>query len=180
MLLQQLGYLSSRSWQLQNWRHSSKPVHSCHLFLHWSEQCHVGGAGSWPGGEQTLTITIAWPASKYFTIHCSITDMPTTSVQSRFWVYTVKIKWLMQCTKPIRVLMTFTTFETINDLFCFKVFKTVHIEWYSLTKSSYSFTIHIIQSINLLIYKWYFLHTIRENSDMFRSILITFTLIQHT
>jgi len=91
VLLQQLGYSSSRSWQLQNWRHSSKPVHSCHLFLHWSEQCHVGGAGSWPGGEHTLTITIAWPASKYFTIHCSIMDVPTVSVQRRFWVYT-KIK----------------------------------------------------------------------------------------
>jgi hypothetical protein len=136
VLLQQLGYSSSRSWQLQNWRHSRKPVHSCHLFLHRSEQRHMGGAGSWPGGEQTLTITIASYATKYFTIHCSIMDMPTISVRRRCWVYAVNTKWLMQCTNPVCVLMTFLIFASINGLFYFRVFKSGHTEWYSLTKNS--------------------------------------------
>jgi hypothetical protein len=139
VLLQQLGDSSSRSWQLQNWRHSRKPVHSCHLFLHRSEQCHMGGAGSWPGGEQTLTITIAWHAPKYFTIHCSITNMPTISVQRCCWVYTANTKWLMQCTYTVRVLKTFLIFPSINGRFYFKLFKLGHIKCYSLTKSSYSF-----------------------------------------
>lgn len=160
MLLQQLGYFSSRSWQLQNCRHSRKPVHSCHLFLHRSEQCHMGGAGSWPRGEQTLTITIALPASKYsyFTIHCSIMDskhylnISTISVRRRCWVYAVNTKWLMQCTNPIHVLMTFLIFASINGLFYFKVFKSGHIEWYSL-KRTVNFSIHMIQTTTALMLK---------------------------
>ena len=85
-----------------------------------------------------------------------------------------KLKWLMQCTNPVRVLMTFLIFASINTLLYFKVFKFGNIKWYSLTKSSYNFTIHIIQPTNAIMLKLHFLHTIGKKSSVFRSIVFTF------